>query len=88
MLQRSRVLEVTKGIERMSCHRCRGFMCPVDLLEWASGSGHDGVSAWRCVACGEIIDRVIAENRIRPRDRRCVRGQKKYRQSVRTMSVP
>jgi RNase P subunit RPR2 len=87
MLQRDRVPDVMKGNERMSCHRCRGFMCPVDLLEWASGSGHDGTLAWRCVACGEIIDRVIAQNRVRSRDRRYVRGQKMSRQSIRTVPV-
>ena len=87
MLQHNNEPDVIEGNERMHCHRCRGFMCPVDLLERASDSGHDGVLAWRCVACGEIIDRVIVQNRIRPRDRRCVRGHKKSRQSVRTISV-
>jgi len=40
-------------------------MCPVDLLVEASSSGHDSVSGWRCVACGEIIDLVIVQNRFR-----------------------
>jgi hypothetical protein len=66
----------------MSCHRCHGFMCPVDLPDWASGSGHDSSCAWRCVACGEIIDRVIVQNRNRPTDQRCVRQQKKPRQTI------
>ena len=47
----------------MRCHRCQGFMDPVDLLDWASGSGQDRSRAWRCVACGEIIDEAILSNR-------------------------
>ena len=69
----------------MSCHRCHGFMYPVDLLERASGRGHDGFRAWRCVACGEIIDLVIVQNRIRSRGRLFVRRQRKPRQSVCTV---
>jgi len=66
----------------MSCDRCHGFMCPVDLLDWVSGRGHDSFRAWRCVACGEIIDLVIVRNRIRARVQRIVRRQKKPHQSV------
>jgi hypothetical protein len=69
----------------MNCHRCDGFMCPVDLLVEASSSGHDSVSGWRCVACGEIIDLVIVQNRFRLRDRRIVRRQGKSRQPDRTI---
>jgi hypothetical protein len=69
----------------MTCHRCHGFMCPVDLLDWASGSGHDSFRAWRCVACGEIIDQVIVWNRICVRDQRFVRRRKTLRQPVRTV---
>lgn len=66
----------------MNCHRCHGFMCPMDLLAGASGSGQDRVRGWRCVACGEIIDQVIVQNRIRLRGRRFVRRQGKLRQTV------
>jgi hypothetical protein len=66
----------------MTCRRCHGFMCPVDLLVGASGSRHDRVCGWRCVACGEIIDLVIVQNRIRAKDQRCVRRERKPRQSV------
>ena len=51
----------------MSCHRCHGFMYPVDLLDWATGGGHDRSRAWRCVACGEIIDETFLCNREAPR---------------------
>lgn len=40
-----------------------GVLCPVDLLVWARGSGHDRSRAWRGVARGEIIDRLIVRNR-------------------------
>lgn len=56
----------------MSCHRCDGFMCPVDLHVETSGSGHGHVCGWRCVACGEIVDLVIVQNRIRARDQRFI----------------
>ena len=68
----------------MTCHRCQGFMCPADLLVGRSDSEYDSSCGWRCVACGEIIDRVIVRNRIRARDERCVRRLKKPRQPVRT----
>ena len=60
-------------------------MCPVDLLDWMSGSGHDSSCALRCVACGEIIELVIVQNRIRLKDQRFVRRQKKIRQLVCTV---
>ena len=69
----------------MTCHRCQGFMCPADLFVGRSGSEYDSSCGWRCVACGEIIDRVIVRNRIRARDQRCVRRLKKSRQPVRMM---
>jgi len=50
----------------MNCHRCQGLMCPMDLLDLASNR-HDSPHAWRCIACGEIIDQVIVLNRIRVR---------------------
>jgi hypothetical protein len=69
----------------MTCHRCHGFMCPVDLLVGASGSGHVSFRGWRCVACGEIVDRVIVWNRVRVRDQRFVKRLKEPRQPVRTV---
>jgi hypothetical protein len=57
-------------------------MCPVDPLVGASSNGHDSVRGWRSVACGEIVDQVIVRNRIRAKDQRFVRRQKKPRQPV------
>ena len=50
----------------MRCHRCQGFMYPIDLRDLASGSGQDRSRGWRCVACGEIIDETILCNRETP----------------------
>jgi hypothetical protein len=66
----------------MTCPRCHGFMSPVDLPLWAGNSGPENGQAWRCVACGEIIDQVIVRNRIHTRDRRLPRRQKTPRQPV------
>ena len=44
----------------MKCHRCGGVMVYerfYGLCEQFSG--------WRCILCGEIIDPVIFENRLR-----------------------
>jgi hypothetical protein len=61
----------------MTCHRCHGFMCPMDLLV-----GHNNVHAWRCVVCGEIVDLVIVQNRMGLKDKRLARRQKSPRQTV------
>jgi hypothetical protein len=42
----------------MKCHRCGSVM----VYERFYGP-HEHFSGWRCVLCGEIIDRVILENR-------------------------
>ena len=47
----------------MPCHRCHNLMFPVDLLDEAGGILHQGPSAWRCFACGDIIDPLISLNR-------------------------
>lgn len=47
------------------CQRCHGQMCAEYLFDWASSGGYDGVRAFRCIACGEIVDQVILENRIK-----------------------
>jgi hypothetical protein len=69
----------------MNGHRCHSFMCPVDILVGASRSGEDCVCGWRCVACGEIVDPLIVQNRIRVKDQRCVSRERKPRQAVRAI---
>ncbi|TKB72291.1 MAG: hypothetical protein E8D46_14190 [Nitrospira sp.] len=65
----------------MTGHRCHGFMCPVDLLLGRASAGMtvflDGL-----YRRGEIIDRVIARNRLRAKDRRCAGRQVKPRQPI------
>ncbi len=48
----------------IQCHRCRGLMCPIDLWDWESGTGHDMCRAFRCLTCGDIVDRQILHNRV------------------------
>lgn len=47
---------------RMQCVRCAGLRVPDVISE-----GGTRVMAWRCVHCGDIVDRVIARNRQRRR---------------------
>ena len=49
----------------MHCHRCENLMFPVALHDWEGGLVSQDVAAWRCFACGEIVDQLIAENRNR-----------------------
>ena len=52
----------------MPCHRCHNLMFPVDLLDEAGGILHQPDAAWRCFACGNIIDPLICLNRVRPHE--------------------
>ena len=48
---------------RMTCPRCKGLMVEesFDDLEYTTGLAFPGL---RCLICGEIVDRVISQNRI------------------------
>ena len=46
----------------MKCHRCGGTM----VFEKFYGAC-EHFSGWRCIFCGEIVDPVISENRLRQR---------------------
>ena len=46
----------------MKCDRCGGSMA----YEKFYGQTED-FFGWRCIFCGEIVDRVIQENRLRKR---------------------
>jgi len=54
----------TVDAECMTCPRCHGLMCAVDLHDWESGTGQDHCRAYRCIACGEIVDPQIIKNRL------------------------
>ncbi len=45
----------------MCCERGRNLVVPVPLLDEGGGVMDD--PAWRCVACGDIIDPLIARPR-------------------------
>ncbi len=54
----------------MRCHRCHSMMFPVDLRDWGGGLMNDQAAAWRCFACGEIVDQLICMNRDRAQDKK------------------
>ena len=47
----------------MHCHRCNSLMFPVDLLDEGGGLTSSVTPAWRCFACGDIVDSLIFANR-------------------------
>lgn len=61
----------------MNCRRCHGLMCAVDFLVSARNYEDDGLCGWRCIICGEIIDPVIAWNRIRTKNQRQIQNKQK-----------
>ncbi len=52
----------------MHCDRCHSLMFPVELRDSDGGHMNHQAAAWRCFACGEIIDQLICLNRDRVRD--------------------
>lgn len=62
-------MEVTKRTisdERLGawrCHRCGGLMVGEFCMDLLNGTGELDLLAFRCVQCGEIIDRVVLMNR-------------------------
>ena len=49
----------------MPCHRCQNLMFPVDLRDEAGALAQEPQTAWRCFACGNIVDPLIQLNRRR-----------------------
>ena len=41
------------------------MMFPVELRDWEGGLMNHEAAAWRCFACGEIVDQLICLNRDR-----------------------
>ena len=50
----------------MRCTRCRGLMVGEFFVDRAN-EGHEGLSPWRCVNCGELVDRRVLNNRMASR---------------------
>lgn len=71
--------------DQATCRRCHGLMCPddpLDPLDRLRGEDYAGLRAWRCLTCGDIVDAVIMQNRIRARNRRILRREVPPRQPV------
>ena len=47
----------------MQCPRCKGVMVQDVFEDIRDDTGSLFFRGWRCVACGEILDPVIASNR-------------------------
>jgi RNase P subunit RPR2 len=45
------------------CTRCSGLMVPIWLNDVGHDQGSNAIIAWRCIACGEVIDPVIIGHR-------------------------
>ena len=58
----------------MACTRCRGLMVPDQLLDLVE-TGDVSAWGWRCVSCGQIIDRVVLQNRSRSQTPQRVRAE-------------
>ena len=69
------ILHVISGVRSMRCERCQNLMVQVPLLDEGGGVTDD--PAWRCVACGHVIDAVIA------RHRRAAQPRAKHHDTVR-----
>jgi hypothetical protein len=47
----------------MRCDRCNSMMFPLELRDGEGGLMNRPNAAWRCFACGEIVDQLIRTNR-------------------------
>lgn len=53
----------------MQCRRCHGLMRCETFHDWGDGQLTYGCfEGWRCLACGNVWDPVIAANRVHPGD--------------------
>ena len=48
----------------MNCLRCHGLMVSTRLEEATGATSGESFSGWKCLLCGEVIDSVIAANRL------------------------
>lgn len=49
----------------MNCARCEGLMHAEEFQDWQCGMKADRFRAFRCLLCGEIVDPVIVQNRMK-----------------------
>jgi hypothetical protein len=72
-------------MDRVSCHRCQGLMHPISPLDPLDTLKHDGreqICAWWCLTCGNLVDPVILQNRLRLRSSRHIRQRNTPRHPV------
>ncbi len=48
------------------CTRCGGLMVLEHYMDLQDDTGQIGMTALRCTSCGEVIDPVILQNRVKP----------------------
>ena len=48
------------------CARCGGLMVVEYYMDLQDDTGQIGVTALRCTGCGEVVDAVILQNRVKP----------------------
>jgi hypothetical protein len=48
------------------CTRCGGLMVHEHYMDLQDDTGQIGMTALRCTSCGEVIDPVILQNRVKP----------------------
>ena len=48
----------------MDCPRCQGSMVSQRYMDLLDDTGVLGITAWRCLCCGEVTDAVILANRV------------------------
>jgi phage FluMu protein Com len=48
----------------MDCPRCHGLMVVEKFTEMEDCSGIPWMRGWRCMNCGEVLDRVIYQRRM------------------------
>lgn len=48
------------------CARCGGLMVLEHYMDLQDDTGQIGMTALRCTSCGEVIDPVILQNRVKP----------------------
>lgn len=48
------------------CARCGGLMVWEHYMDLRDDTGQIGMTALRCTSCGEVIDPIILQNRVKP----------------------
>lgn len=62
----------------MDCPRCKGVMSQELFEDLLDDTGNINFKGWRCLTCGEILDPVIANNRVSRRAPLLGRSRKKF----------